>query len=257
MPKHLALSLLLIASTAHATGSVYELRPSVDIPLTIIPAVIGSAWLLAPMLAGPHCAPVCDPATLNSLDRQVAGRYSAAWQTTSDVAVLGLAVGAAGTAWVDGGLSGGLGDLVVILESVLWADALAVVANLAARRPRPLVYGELAPLTERTEGKAALSFFSGHTASAFALASAATATAYRRHGGDAFTWVVGGVGHAVAALVASGRVMGGKHFPTDVLAGAAVGVAMGVLVPALHDAPVQVTPAIGPEGAGVSVAWVW
>ena len=46
-------------------------------------------------------------------------------------------------------------------------------------------------------------------------------------------------------MIAWGRVEGGVHFPTDVLMGVPVGIAIGYLVPALHrktaDSPLSVS----------------
>jgi membrane-associated phospholipid phosphatase len=57
----------------------------------------------------------------------------------------------------------------------------------------------------------------------------------------------------VASLVGIGRVLAGAHFPTDVAAGAAVGIGIGTLIPYLHDSPLTVTPELGSEHAGLTV----
>ena len=67
------------------------------------------------------------------------------------------------------------------------------------------------------------SFPSGHSAGAFAVASA-VGGAYPAHAGKA---------QAGAAAVALGRIPGCAHYPTDVAAGAAIGLASGGIVNAL------------------------
>ena len=47
---------------------------------------------------------------------------------------------------------------------------------------------------------------------------------------------------AGAALVGTGRVVSGNHFPSDVLVGAIVGTSAGVLVPALHGSGLGLAP---------------
>ena len=53
----------------------------------------------------------------------------------------------------------------------------------------------------------------------------------------------------VSLGVGSLRVAAGMHFPTDVLAGAAVGAALGIAIPDLHRVKrVSITVAPSPEG---------
>jgi len=88
--------------------------------------------------------------------------------------------------------------------------------KLAVRRPRPVLDG-LPPLGG---APSSLSFPSAHAFSSFAVATAmfrvdpATAAAF-----------------LVAAVISLGRPYLGMHYPSDVLAGALLGVAAGLLVP--------------------------
>ena len=115
----------------------------------------------------------------------------------------------------------------------LWALGATV------QRPRPCSYQPERRYREGlscspTDDDAYLSFFSGHTATTAALSATATYMAFREDDGGsrgAFT-LAGGL--ALTGFVAAERMRAGKHFPTDVLTGAAVGAAVGVLVPHLH-----------------------
>lgn len=69
---------------------------------------------------------------------------------------------------------------------------------------------------ERPDGSNSVSFPSGHSASAFA-----TATVLQRHYG----WKVGVPATALAAYVATARVRDNKHYLSDVVFGAAMGIA--------------------------------
>jgi membrane-associated phospholipid phosphatase len=88
--------------------------------------------------------------------------------------------------------------------------------KLAVRRPRPVLEG-LPPLGG---APSSLSFPSAHAFSSFAVATAmvrvdpATAAAL-----------------VVAAAISLGRPYLGMHYPSDVLAGAALGIAAGLIVP--------------------------
>jgi membrane-associated phospholipid phosphatase len=132
--------------------------------------------------------------------------------------------------------------------------AISGLATLSASRARPFVYGTKAPEDVRTSPNGALSFVSGHTTMAFALSTSTFWTIYRRHGAGAYAWSTLAIGTALASSVAVGRVLAGKHFPTDVLTGAAVGASVGTLIPALHDAPVLVVPTVNTTGAGLDVS---
>lgn len=96
------------------------------------------------------------------------------------------------------------------------AIALNYGVKLFVRRPRPVLEG-LPPLGG---APSSLSFPSAHAFSSFAVATAmfrvdpATAAAF-----------------LVAAAISLGRPYLGMHYPSDVLAGAVLGVAAGLIVP--------------------------
>jgi len=225
------------ASLARADDTgVYELRPEIDVPVMTVSAVLGLAYLLNDEIAPPHCAPRCSREELPAFDRPAAGRYDRNAGIVSDVAILLTLTGSVALSALDGGLV----DLMVAVQAVLVSSAITVPMTMAVRRPRPFVYGENAPLDERTAGGAALSFPSGHTANAFAAALAVFHGVHARHPDSSLPWVVLGVGLALSTTVGIGRVLGGEHFPSDVVAGAAIGASVGWLVPELHRRRVNV-----------------
>jgi hypothetical protein len=98
---------------------------------------------------------------------------------------------------------------------------------------------------ERPDGSNHVSFPSGHSASAFA-----TATVLQRHYG----WKVGVPATVVAAYVATARVHDNKHYLSDVVFGAAMGIAAQRTV-TLHSRRYELAmvPAGGPGYASVTV----
>jgi membrane-associated phospholipid phosphatase len=102
------------------------------------------------------------------------------------------------------------------------------------KRTRPFVYNENAPLEKKVKTKARLAFFSGHTTNAFAGAIF-FATTYNDYLPDSvlkpFVW---GGSFLLASIVGYSRIEAGKHFRSDVLAGAVVGSAIGYFIPRLH-----------------------
>ncbi len=130
-----------------------------------------------------------------------------------------------GNSWLD--------YLVIYGETSALALALTNLAKVAVRRPRPVAYFGRENGEPNTATDTSLSFFSGHTALAGAVASTAAYLAWVR-GDKVEAWLVSTLGFALTSLVGVSRVLEGKHFPTDVIAGGVVGIAVGLIVPHLH-----------------------
>lgn len=122
-----------------------------------------------------------------------------------------------------------LEDALILSQAYLWNSAVNLHVRAERVHPRPFVYGSRAPEADRRKGEAAGAFYSGHASAAF-LGAVYLSTVYPlrhpefEHRG--WLWA----GSLTAATVTSGlRVAAGKHFPSDVLAGAAMGslVALG------------------------------
>ena len=129
--------------------------------------------------------------------------------------------------------------LAVYAESLAVAGFLNGLAKYVVQRPRPHSYGtspEAIAYTERRGADGYLSFFSGHATLSFTSAVAGSYLyAYGNGNSDttsrAILW---GVEMALASATATERVRAGKHFPSDVVVGAAVGTGVGLLVPRAH-----------------------
>jgi membrane-associated phospholipid phosphatase len=95
----------------------------------------------------------------------------------------------------------------------------------ATRRVRPEDRGE--------EGVDAESFPSGHSGTAFSLATLTQRNLESMPIPETARWGLSAGTYTLAASVAWARVESGKHFPTDVLAGAAIGHFLSAFI---HDA---------------------
>jgi membrane-associated phospholipid phosphatase len=241
----------IVPSPENPTRPAFQLYAELDLPIVGIGAVILSARFLRTQKA--YCAPRCDPAELNSLDRKTAGYYSTGWSSASDLGLYGIIGGVVTLLTVDEGALDALNDLVVVAESTLSATAVSSVMTLAEGRPRPLLYGDKAPLSVRNDADAGLSFLSSHASVSFALATSTFMTMKRLHPRSALPYVVFAVGGAAATFVATSRVMAGKHFITDAVGGAIVGTSVGVLVPALHGSPVKLVPVVQKGERGIAL----
>jgi membrane-associated phospholipid phosphatase len=101
---------------------------------------------------------------------------------------------------------------------------------------------------ERPDGSNQASFPSGHASGTFA-----TATVLQRHYG----WKVGVPAYTVAGYVAASRMNEGKHYLSDVIFGAAVGIMAGRTVTLeIAKARFTVSPTLPPGGAGIQLTWL-
>ena len=96
------------------------------------------------------------------------------------------------------------------------AITLNYVLKLIVKRPRPVLEG-LPPLGG---APSSLSFPSAHASSSFAVATAMTRVE---------PW--GALAFLLALALSLGRPYLGMHYPSDVLAGAVLGIVLGLIVP--------------------------
>lgn len=130
----------------------------------------------------------------------------------------------------------GLVDAIMYSESAALTLALTNVVKMAVRRPRPQAYidAQAHPGVANTSTDSALSFFSGHASMVGALGGTATYLAFARSKSLVRPWLTLALATSLTAFVSVERVRAGKHFPTDVIAGAFAGAGIGVVVPHLH-----------------------
>ncbi len=255
--------MISVLFTALVAASPYSVDPVTDGALTLGPAaLVGLEGIVEPTLAGGFtCERLtatgrCDPSRLNPLDRTVVGNDSAAWRTVSDAGVglavaLPLAADALDAALAGDGFGDYVKDVTVMAETLALAGLTTEVVKLAVRRPRPTQYREGA-----SPGgiESQLSFPSGHVDAVAAVTTAYAVTFTLRHPDSPWRWAVDGGAAALTAITAYGRVGGGMHFYTDVVAGALVGATFGLVVPLAHRTAVRVTALGVPRGRGLALA---
>jgi membrane-associated phospholipid phosphatase len=133
------------------------------------------------------------------------------------------------------------------VQAFLLTNGTVAILKTSVGRTRPFVYNPDAPLEEKLKPDARKSFPSGHTATAFVGAVFLGTTHEKLYpGSSANPWVWTG-SLLGASAVGYLRYAAGKHYPTDILAGAAIGSLFGWLVPKLHEID------DGPSGQGGSV----
>src|SRR5690606_32485983 len=147
--------------------------PALDLPILGLGLATTAAVFVEPH--PPACLPSCEPPPgMNALDRRVLGNYSPAAHTAADLVVAGLIVVPRAVALAAGGVGDGrawLEDVAISFETVLLAQGLTQITKAAVDRHAPIVFDERVPLEERMSKDALGSFWSGHTATAFATAT--------------------------------------------------------------------------------------
>jgi len=127
--------------------------------------------------------------------------------------------------------------LIMGLEVTAITYGLTTGIKHAVNRTRPLVYNEeVKPVEERTASNTRLSFFSGHTSFTAAFSFFIAKVMHDYHPDMKTEYKIGLWTFAAAIPLATGylRVKSGKHFPTDVMTGYAIGAFVGWLIPELH-----------------------
>ena len=218
-------------------GEVYRLNLAVDIPLTAVAA--GWSLYAFPIIydkPGISTAELesLDKNDINGFDRWAADVYHEKAAKGSDIffyAAMPL-------------------PLVLFIDKEIRKDALKVgFMYLEAMsitgvfytgsaylwdRYRPLTYNDKAPIGDRISGNARNSFLGGHPA-LVATSSFFVASVYADyHPESKFKYVLYGAAAIATGGTAYLRYRGGKHFPSDLIVGTALGTLSGLLVPKLH-----------------------
>ncbi len=230
-----------------------------EVPLTIagMVTVLASSALIAPA-ACRWCETTPSGAdAVNALDRSTrdALRWSDANVGKADALSYVTLYSPFAVALIHRDLDGR--GILTVVQAVTTAALVGEVTKVAAARERPLYHyrlpGAADPPRDRNE-----SFVSGHTAEAFAMLVSATRVTAARGRKTRWLWISG-----VPLAVATGyfRIAADKHYLTDVLAGAGVGIAAGYVVPALHGNRSAKRPVIaafgGAHGGQVLATWCW
>jgi membrane-associated phospholipid phosphatase len=245
-----------IHAAPSAAVSVYEVDPLSD---GLILGTTALSWavlsLAGPNWVTPHCP--CSPADVPGIDRVALKWHSQTADVLSTVTEVLALLAPLGVDLVDVGFGKVLlEDMVVYGEVLSISGTVTTATKFAVQRPRPYVYGTTSTAVLNSPASYT-SFFSGHSSATFGALTTLAMTESLRHGTSVWPWLIVGL---VGTSVAVERVLAGQHFPTDVIAGAAVGVATGVLVPLLHrrtGPEAHLALVLRPGGGELQVSGLW
>ncbi|MCA9647782.1 MAG: phosphatase PAP2 family protein, partial [Myxococcales bacterium] len=139
------------------------------------------------------------------------------------------------------GVDTALGNTAIVYTEALAANlALNGIVKYAVGRPRPYLARMIQTDPHAKELEAAdpndayLSFYSGHSSTAFAGAAASSILFSLRSDNSLQTHFVWGAEFLAAGATASLRVSAGRHHRSDVIVGTLIGTALGYGFPAAH-----------------------
>lgn len=195
-----------------------------------------------------------DPSDVNGFDGSATAHWSTMASAASNALVISLMAAPLGLAIAMPGSRESGTVAAMYGEVFLVGNGMVELLKGVTNRARPFVYNTDPdiPDEERLQVKARRAFPSGHTSNAFAAAVFVSSVYAKLHpGSSATTWVWAG-SLTLAATTGYMRYQGGKHYPTDIIAGAILGSLVGWGVPKLHEAPgVDLT--ITPSGGGTAI----
>ena len=119
-------------------------------------------------------------------------------------------------------------------ETLLLTNGITRLVKSSVRRVRPYAYNPLTGEELKIDPETRLSFFSGHTSNSAATSFFVAQTLVNNNPGMQNKGWVWASAAALPALTGWLRIKSGRHFPTDVVVGYAVGAVIGVVVPNLH-----------------------
>ncbi|CAH1001782.1 hypothetical protein LEM8419_02688 [Neolewinella maritima] len=151
----------------------------------------------------------------------------------------------------------GLVLATMLAQTMLLNDGFTKMTKVLIRRDRPLTFNEQVDSGAKMGSDARQSFVSGHTSNAAAL-SFFTAKVFHDLYPDSPWRPAIWAGAAIVPLATGyARYRAGKHFPTDIAAGYALGAALGILIPQWHKSPTQPGWSVGMAGDGLGLSLRW
>ena len=120
------------------------------------------------------------------------------------------------------------------LETLTINTALTFITQSTSSRVRPFIYNNNIPIEDRTIREAKRSFYSGHVSHVASLSFFTASVLSDLYPNSNYKWLWWAGAISLPATTAYLRYDSGRHFPTDVMVGYAIGSALGYFLPKLH-----------------------
>ncbi len=175
-----------------------------------------------------------DPLNVNAFDRPTTRNWSTKAHHISDITLHSAFYGQFALL-LDNNTRNEIGTAgTMMAEVILINNGITNILKGTAKRRRPFTYNPNAPLDKKMAKNGRYSFFSGHASNSAAYSFFAAKVYSDNNPGSKWNPYVWSAAVTLPAVTSFLRVKAGKHFPTDVIVGYAVGAAVGFLVPELH-----------------------
>ncbi len=177
-----------------------------------------------------------DKNTINSFDRVATKFWSPSVANASDYMLIGISLLPVLFLSEHNTRKDMKSLLIMTAETFALNYGTTYIVKSTVNRARPYTYRTDVPIEIRTGKESRQSFYSGHTSqtSAATFLFAKVISDYHPDLQKGIKTGVWAFAIAVPAVEAYLRVKGGKHYPTDVITGYALGALSGWLVPQLH-----------------------
>lgn len=175
-----------------------------------------------------------DAGKINKFDRSAINKWSVKSANLSDY-LLGFSVVAPFLLNLDKEVNNEFIQFATMYSEVLLLNnAITNIIKVNSNRIRPYAYNDDITIIAKTNKDVKKSFFSGHTSNAFAML-VMSAKMYSDYYPDSkYKNAIWFTALSIASSTGIARYFAGKHFPTDIIAGAVVGSAIGYLIPEIH-----------------------
>ena len=222
---------------AKPVGPIYNYRPAIDLPITLVTAG-WSGYAFTKIYSKPSSTAeeihALRKEDVNWFDRPYAGNWD---EDLDKFSYIPFYASAAVPLFLlfDKEIRRDAGKIgLLYLEAISITGFFYTGSTYLTNRYRPFTYNTSLDIEKRTSGGAKNSFLAGHSA-VVATSLFFTAKVYADyHPESNVKWLFYAGAAAGTAWMASMRLRTGHHFPTDMIAGLALGVGSGMLVPAFH-----------------------
>ncbi|MFT7121221.1 MAG: membrane-associated phospholipid phosphatase [Neolewinella sp.] len=200
---------------------------------------------------------VLNPGAVNGFDRSAIGNRSEPFRNLSDdllkVSALTPGLLLLGKPARSKPLTLG----VMMAETFIVTEGITKLGKVIVRRNRPLTYDADFDPGQRMSENARQSFPSGHTSVTAGMSFFAAKVFHDLYPDSKLRPFVWAGAALLPAATGYARYRAGKHFPTDIIAGYALGATIGILIPELHKPTGQRGLGIDITGNGLGLVLRW